>query len=130
MIRLDTQLEVVYPSTVKVTVTFTNDDDPQPDLDNMKVHLEFTDEHGNTYICEHNPFTEIQTNIHTSVVGGDPNNKLEVRLEGEYNLHGKVSCKGSVAIEDNSFEGGFDIQYYPCCYTNIKVVNDECGFQC
>lgn len=133
MIRLDTQLEVIYPSTVKVTVTFTNDDDPQPDLREMKVGIEFTDENGNTYLCEHNPFTEIPTNIHTTVLTpdiGEPYNRLEVRLEGEYNLHGRVSCKGNVSIRDANVEDGFDTQYYPCCYTNIKVLNNECGFQC
>lgn len=124
MFVLDTETRVIYPTTIKVTLSFVNEDTTPLDLNYADVTVVLKDRSNNEYQC-----TWKRDGVggqHTKLVDGTTN-QLMLLIEGDYNLHGKVYSTGSISITDNDFSGN-DVIYYPCDYT--KLIIDDNGCEC
>lgn len=122
MFVLDTETRVIYPTTIKVTLSFVNEDTTPLDLNYADVTVVLKDISGHEYQCiwKHDGVN----GQHTKLVDGTTN-QLMLLIEGDYNLHGKVYSTGSISLTDPDFSGD-DVIYYPCDYTKLIIDNNGC----
>ena len=135
MFVLDEETTVIYPTTVKITLTFVADDDtpiPLTSGSNVIIEITLNDNSGHQYVCRYDSENP-QNCQHTTKVDVDPvynpdDNMLNLLLEGEYNLHGKIYATGKVILPDEDYTAGQDVSYYQCVYTKLNTV--EYGCEC
>lgn len=133
MFVLDEETTVVYPTSVKITLAFVDDDNvaiPLTPTHNIVIEITLNDNSGHQYMCRYN--SEDPTDcIHTKLVDhqySPDDNMLNLLLEGEYNLHGKIYATGKVKLYDPDYADEHDVSYYQCVYTKLNTV--EYGCEC
>lgn len=133
MFVLDEETTVIYPTTVKITLAFMTTEggiEVPLDLAGTGIIIEITlnDDSGHQYVCRYDSDNP-QNCLHTSTVDlTEYENLLNLLLEGEYNLHGKIYATGKITLPDDDYTAGQDVSYYQCVYTKLNTV--EYGCEC
>lgn len=129
MFVLEEETTVNYPTTVKVTLTFVDDDQIAINLsqgNNILIEITLNDKSGHQYICKYDSENVSNCQHMKLVPDVADNNQLFLMLEGEYNLHGMIYASGKVRVVDPDYTGGYDESYYQCSYTNLKTKDNDC----
>lgn len=131
MFVLDEETTVYYPTSVKITLSFVDDEQNPLDLSvgqNIIIEITLNDKLGHQYVCRYDSENESNCQHMKLVDGVIDNNQLYLMLEGEYNLHGKIFATGKVILPDQDYTAGQDVSYYQCIYTKLNTV--EYGCEC